>query len=113
MKLFLLLLILLIFLDVFQISQEVENDLANFKTTKCVLWCTDNKSKLRKINSTIEFDLRVQEFIELVRKNYRVDAVAHAKKYFSAFEKTQIKEICECMALLAYQPDTSKYLHTI
>lgn len=93
--------------DVFQISQEVENDLGNFKTTKCVMWCTDNKSKLRKINSTIEFDLRVQEFIELVRTNHRVDAVAHAKKYFSSFEKTQIKEICECMALLAYQPDTS------
>lgn len=95
------------FTDIFHVSREVENDLANYKTTKCVLWCIDNKSKLRKINSNIEFDLRVQEFVELIRKNLRAEAVMHARKHFPAFEKTQIKEICECMALLAYQPDTS------
>lgn len=94
-------------LDIFHTSREVEEDLANFKTTKCILWCIDNKSKLRKINSNIEFNLRVQEFVELVRKNLRTDAVIHARKHFPVFEKTQIKEICECMALLAYQPDTS------
>ncbi|KAL9896850.1 E3 ubiquitin-protein transferase Katazuke isoform 1-T1 [Glossina fuscipes fuscipes] len=94
-------------LDIFHVSREVENDLANYKTTKCVLWCIDNKSKLRKINSNIEFDLRVQEFVELIRKNLRAEAVMHARKHFPAFEKTQIKEICECMALLAYQPDTT------
>ena len=80
----------------------------NFRTSKCILWCTDNKSKLRRINSNIEFNLRVQEFVELVRKNLRTEAVLHARKYFPAFEKSQIKEICECMALLAYQPNTSK-----
>ena len=101
--------ILLFFIiDIFHTSREVEEDLANFKTTKCILWCIDNKSKLRKINSNIEFNLRVQEFVELVRKNLRTDAVIHARKHFPVFEKTQIKEICECMALLAYQPDTSK-----
>lgn len=94
-------------LDIFHTSREVEEDLAAFKTTKCILWCIDNKSKLRKINSNIEFDLRVQEFVELIRKNLRTDAVIHARKHFPAFEKTQIKEICECMALLAYQPDTT------
>ncbi|XP_005184449.1 E3 ubiquitin-protein transferase MAEA [Musca domestica] len=94
-------------LDIFHTSREVEEDLAAHKTTKCILWCLDNKSKLRKINSNIEFDLRVQEFVELIRKNQRTEAVVHARKYFPAFEKTQIKEICECMALLAYQPDTT------
>lgn len=94
-------------LDIFHTSREVEEDLMNFKTTKCILWCMDNKSKLRRINSNIEFNLRVQEFVELVRKNARTEAVVHARKHFPAFEKTQIKEICECMALLAYQPNTT------
>lgn len=94
-------------LDIFQNSREVEQDLANRKTTKCTIWCNDNKSKLRKINSTIEFQLRVQEFVELVRQNNRKDAVKHARKYFPAFEKDQLKEICECMALLAFQPNTA------
>uniref|UniRef100_A0A1A9ZXK5 E3 ubiquitin-protein transferase MAEA n=1 Tax=Glossina pallidipes TaxID=7398 RepID=A0A1A9ZXK5_GLOPL len=57
--------------------------------------------------TNLEFDLRVQEFVELIRKNLRAEAVMHARKHFPAFEKTQIKEICECMALLAYQPDTT------
>ncbi|KAM7361549.1 E3 ubiquitin-protein transferase Katazuke [Cochliomyia hominivorax] len=94
-------------LDIFHSSREVEEDLLSFKTTKCVSWCMDNKSKLRRINSNIEFNLRVQEFVELVRENLRTEAVIHARKYFPAFEKTQIKEICECMALLAYQPYTN------
>ncbi|XP_037950378.1 E3 ubiquitin-protein transferase MAEA [Teleopsis dalmanni] len=94
-------------LDTFHTSREVENDLAKHKTFKCVLWCIDNKSKLRKINSNIEFNLRVQEFVELIRNNRRSDAVKHARKHFPTFEKTQLTEICKCMALLAYNPDTN------
>eukprot|EP00099_Drosophila_melanogaster_P028867 NP_733044.1 uncharacterized protein Dmel_CG31357 [Drosophila melanogaster] len=92
-------------LDIFQTSREVEDDLASHSTTKCVLWCIDNKSKLRKINSTIEFSLRVQEFIELVRQNQRFEAVKHSRRYFPAYEKTQLNEICHVMALLAYPAD--------
>ncbi|XP_055371237.1 E3 ubiquitin-protein transferase MAEA [Condylostylus longicornis] len=93
-------------LDIFQTSREVEEDLANHKTSKCTLWCNDNKSKLRKINSKIEFQLRVQEFIELVREDKRKDAVKHARKYFPSFEKDHLKEICQVMAILAFQSDT-------
>lgn len=93
-------------LDIFQTSREVEEDLANHKTSKCTLWCNDNKSKLRKINSKIEFQLRIQEFIELVREDKRKEAVKHARKYFQVFEKDHLKEICQVMALLAFQPDT-------
>lgn len=92
--------------DIFQTSREVEEDLANHSTTKCVLWCIDNKSKLRKINSTIEFSLRVQEFVELVRQNQRLEAVKHSRRYFPAYEKTQLTEICHVMALLAYPTDS-------
>lgn len=55
-------------IDIFQVSREVEKDLAQHNTAKCILWCIDNKSKLRKINSDIEFKLKQQEFIELIRK---------------------------------------------
>lgn len=47
-------------LDIFHTSREVEEDLINHRTTKCTIWCMDNKSKLRKINSNIEFQLRIQ-----------------------------------------------------
>lgn len=93
-------------LDIFQITREVERDLVNRSTAKCILWCNDNKSKLKKINSNIEFQLRVQEFVELIREDKRLMAVKHAQKYFPAFEHEQLKEIRQCMALLAFPVNT-------
>lgn len=93
-------------LDIFQTSREVEVDLASHKTAKCTVWCNDNKTKLRKINSTIEFQLRVQEFVELIREDRRVDAVKHAQKHFPDFYQDQLKDIRQCMALLAFPTTT-------
>lgn len=93
-------------ISIFQTSREVEADLAGHNTAKCIVWCNDNKSKLKKINSTIEFQLRVQEFVELIRSDKRLAAVKHAQKYFPAFEQDQLKEIRECMALLAFPTST-------
>lgn len=62
-------------LDLFMVSKEVEQSLAHRETAKCLAWCHDNRSKLRKLRSTMEFNLRIQEFIELVRQDKRLDAV--------------------------------------
>ena len=59
----------------FLVSREVERSLANRETAKCLAWCHDNRSKLRKLKSTMEFNLRIQEFVELVRNDQRMDAV--------------------------------------
>lgn len=92
--------------DIFQVIREVEKDLSQHNTSKCIMWCIDNKSKLRKINSNIEFKIRQQEFIELIRSEQRLQAVKHAQKYFSAFEQDQLEEIKKCMALLAFPVTT-------
>lgn len=47
-------------LDIFQTAREVELDLAKRGTQKLYAWCMDNRTKLRKINSNIEFLMRVQ-----------------------------------------------------
>lgn len=93
-------------IDIFQVSREVEKDLGKQNTQKLIMWCSDNKSKLRKINSDIEFKLRVQEFIELIREDKRLVAVKHAQKYFPNFEQEQLSEIKKCMCLLAFPVDT-------
>lgn len=92
--------------DIFQVSRDVEHDLKLRQTAKCSTWCIDNKSKLRKISSTIEFQLRVQEFVEFIRADRRLDAVMHARKTFAAFEADQMDEIRQCMGLLAFPVDT-------
>lgn len=56
--------------------------------------------------SCLEFSLRVQEFIELVRQNKRLDAVRHARKHFSQAEGSQLDEVRQVMGMLAFPPDT-------
>lgn len=92
--------------DIFRVSRDVEADLRSHKTAKCAAWCADNKSKLRKISSTIEFQLRVQEFVELIRSDKRLEAVMHARRTFAAFEAEQMPEIRQCMGLLAFPVHT-------
>uniref|UniRef100_A0A0A9YIX7 E3 ubiquitin-protein transferase MAEA n=2 Tax=Lygus hesperus TaxID=30085 RepID=A0A0A9YIX7_LYGHE len=93
-------------IDVFLVSKEVERSLMSRETTKCLAWCHDNRSKLRKLHSTMEFNLRIQEFVELVKADRRLEAVKHARKYFSSYEEGQLISIQHCMALLAFPVTT-------
>lgn len=42
----------------------------------------------------------------MIRKDQRLDAVKHARKHFPNFEFEQLKEIRQCMGLLAYPVNT-------
>ncbi|XP_054168790.1 E3 ubiquitin-protein transferase MAEA-like isoform X2 [Oppia nitens] len=100
-------------IDLFLISRQVEDSLRARETSRCLSWCHDNKSKLRKIKSTLEIKLRQQEFIELVRKNRRLEAVHHARKHFNSVEEGQQQQsvgqnvdLQRVMGLLAFAADT-------
>lgn len=93
-------------IDIFLVSRDVENSLMERETSKCLAWCHDNRSKLRKLKSSLEFNLRIQEFVELVRSDRRIEAVRHARKHFSTYEEDQLQEIQHCMALLAFPANT-------
>ncbi|KFM83088.1 Macrophage erythroblast attacher, partial [Stegodyphus mimosarum] len=89
-------------INLFLISKEVEESLQRHETTNCLNWCYDNKSKLRKLKSSLEFNLRQQEFIELIRQDLRIEAIKHARKYFSNVEDDHLKEVQHVMGLLAF-----------
>ncbi|KAF5298077.1 hypothetical protein FQA39_LY11845 [Lamprigera yunnana] len=89
-------------IDIFLISREVEKSLASHETSKCLSWCYDNRSKLRKLKSNMEFNLRIQEFVELIRSDRRMDAIKHARKHFPSFEEEHLSTIQKVMALLAF-----------
>ncbi|KAG8236698.1 hypothetical protein J437_LFUL016877 [Ladona fulva] len=93
-------------IDLFLASREVEQSLAARETAKCLTWCHDNRSKLRKLRSTMEFNLRIQEFVEMVKKDCRMDAVRHARKFFSTFEEDKMQDVQHCMGLLAFPVNT-------
>lgn len=94
--------------ELFLVSKSVENSLALGETSKCLAWCHDNKSKLRKIKSTLEFKLRQQEFIELVKQNRKLEAIIHARKHLSSADDLQREELEHIMGLLAYSLTTKK-----
>ncbi|MCO5549561.1 hypothetical protein L7F22_003033 [Adiantum nelumboides] len=52
--------------------------------TATLAWCSENKAALRKIRSSLEFDLRLQEFIELTRDRSSQslqEAINYSRKY--------------------------------
>lgn len=87
-------------------SRRIEEALARHDCTEALAWCRENGSRLKKIESTLEFRLRLQEFIELVREGRKMDAIAHAKKYLAGNASLHMGDIQRAMALLAFPPDT-------
>ncbi|KAM9678093.1 E3 ubiquitin-protein transferase MAEA isoform 2-T2 [Trichechus inunguis] len=96
----------LVNIEMFLTAKEVEESLERRETATCLAWCHDNKSRLRKMKSCLEFSLRIQEFIELIRQNKRLDAVRHARKHFSQAEGSQLDEVRQVMGMLAFPSDT-------
>ena len=61
-------------MSVFQVCIKVETALRDHHTGPCLAWCHDNRSKLRRLKSTLEYRIRLQDFIELVRQEKRSEA---------------------------------------
>jgi len=107
----------------FKELKGIENALQAGSASEALGWCKDNASALKKTKSTLEFDLRFQEFIELARQGKKREAIAHCKKHLvpaaaaaaatsspsTAATKgpiTSTQRIRQSMALLAFGPDT-------
>ncbi len=98
-------------INLFLVAKEVEESLSAKDTSKCLSWCHDNKSKMRKMKSTLEFNLRLQEFVELVRAGQKMEAVRHARKHLSSsaasVDSDNLSTVQRAMALLAFCPSAS------
>lgn len=86
---------------------EIEKSLAKQETLKCSKWCFENRYKLRKIKSDLEFKLRLQEFVLLIKSSKLHLALKHSRKYFSKFKDKHLGVIQKVMTLLIYP--TSKF----
>lgn len=59
-----------------------------------------------QVQSKFEFKLRLQEFIELVRAERMMDAIMYARKHLAAWGSTNMKELQQAMATLAFKSNT-------
>jgi len=93
-------------IEVFLAAKEVEESLSKGDSSACLSWCHENKSKLRKLKSNLEFNVRMQEFIESVKAGKKGDAVKYARKHFSTDEPEHLELVKQAMGLLAFPSDT-------
>lgn len=93
-------------LDIFLVSQRIKESLTAHDTSKCLAWCHENRSRLRKIKSPLEFKLRQQEFIEFIKQGKRDQAVIHARKHFSNIDDVHQREFQQTMGLIMHPLDT-------
>ncbi|KAG2495243.1 hypothetical protein HYH03_006516 [Edaphochlamys debaryana] len=67
-------------------------------------WCAENRSRLVKIKSSLEFKLHVQQFIELVRREDRLAAITYARTNLAPWASSYMKELQRAVAALAFPP---------
>lgn len=100
----------LVDLDVFVQCQRVADGLEKGETKEALMWCTENRTALKKIGQThLEFELRLQQYIEMIRTggpSKQFEAMVHAKKYFIPYSATHNEQIMQAAGLLAHAPDT-------
>ncbi|KAI6655019.1 Macrophage erythroblast attacher [Oopsacas minuta] len=96
----------LVDIDLFQETREIERELRIHNPDPCLAWCLSNKSKLRKLNSNLECNIRLQQFIELVRVGMHSEAILHARKYLTQVDDSFLGEVQSAMGLLAFPTDT-------
>ncbi|PVH82272.1 macrophage erythroblast attacher protein-like protein [Cadophora sp. DSE1049] len=88
---------------------RVRESLLGGRVTEALAWCNENKKELRRMESNLEFMLRFQQYIELVRTQDQaklLESIAHAKKYLLPFRESYPKEVQQACGLLAFPPGT-------
>ncbi|KOS19059.1 Protein FYV10 [Escovopsis weberi] len=99
----------LVDVDTFVAMSQIREALLRGSVAEALAWCTDNKKELRKMESKLEFMLRLQQYVELVRTEDQAklkEAIAHARKYLLPYAKTYPKEIQQASGLLAIPPSS-------
>ena len=72
---------MLVDMHVLEQAQPVVAALEQGDMAPGIKWCIANRPRLKKIKSTLEFQLRLQAFVELVRKDALQEAICYARKY--------------------------------
>ncbi|KAJ1736578.1 GID complex subunit containing RING finger motif [Coemansia sp. Benny D160-2] len=93
--------------SLFALVMSTERELReNHSCRSALQWCAENRSALRKVQSALEFELRLQEFVEMARERHVADAIAYSKKHLVAWSSTELPRIQRAMTLLAFSPNT-------
>ena len=112
----------LVDLDIFTSCHRIASSLQRGETREALAWIAENRAALKKLAekppdketgkplASFEYELRVQQYIELVRygtTQKRMEAMAHAQKYLAPYSGTKSDSFLEAAGLLV-QPANTK-----
>ncbi|KAF8348744.1 macrophage erythroblast attacher isoform 1 [Amanita rubescens] len=97
----------LVDIDLFTDIRRIEDALSRHSCTEALAWCNENKASLRKMKSTLEFELRLQEYIELARARKAMEAISYARKHLVPWQETHLSDILHANTLIAFDPSTT------
>ena len=97
--------------DLFEGSRQVEIGLRQHSCTAALEWCRSNRARLVKLKSTLEFKIRLQEFVEALRAGDRHKAIAYAQTHFPQHSERHMPNIQAAMTLVLFSenPASAKY----
>ena len=88
-------------MEVFEETQEIMKDLAEHRSESALNWCNTHKTKLSKLKSSLEMELRMQQFADLVKEGHPIQGIQYARKYFPKFGREYHWKLEKTMMLLA------------
>lgn len=97
----------LVDVDVFREARRIEDMLRKGEMKDALSWCSENKTTLKKVNSELEMQLRLQQYIEMLREDNPerdMECLVHARKYLAVDTSSTFG--LQASGLLAYSSDT-------
>ncbi|CAM9369036.1 unnamed protein product, partial [Phaeothamnion confervicola] len=83
-------------------AAEVEASLRRRECGAALAWCADNASRLRRLESALEFDIRRQMFVEMVRSGNKDEAIQFAQEHLAKHAAERGADVQQAMATLAF-----------
>eukprot|EP00752_Nemacystus_decipiens_P011839 g10501.t1 len=89
-------------IELFERAKEVEAAIRAKDLGPALQWCEDNASRLRKLESKLEFRVRERAFLEMVRANKKDEAVQYARDHLQPHAATHQAEVQRDMGTLLF-----------
>lgn len=102
----------LIDLETFTSCHKIAASLSRGETREALTWINENKTLLKKLikdpfkSTSLEFELRLQQYIELIRANKTTEAREHACTHLSPHTASRADPVMHAAGLLAQPPNT-------
>jgi macrophage erythroblast attacher len=94
--------------EIFRQRGRIVERLREHSTAEALAWCADHRSRLKKVDSDLEFHLHLQNFIELVRAGDTAAAVAEARANLAPHAAEKPLEVQRAMGSLAFGAESAR-----